>query len=78
MTCPGCGRDAGVRKHRFSWHMIDPRLNVPCVMAEKHPSMCECVRCCDMDALRDNPLHGRERAEWLKSLDPQRKQRERW
>jgi hypothetical protein len=29
----------------------------------KHGGNCECVPCCDADALRDNPMHQMEREE---------------
>lgn len=33
-----------------------------------HRTDCECVRCCDADAVRDNPIHASERQEALSAL----------
>lgn len=42
-------------------------------MTARHPRGCECTGCCDLDALRENPLYERERAEWLKAVDFRRR-----
>lgn len=32
-------------------------------MTERHPVGCTCVRCCDLDVMRDNPIPRHDREE---------------